>query len=418
MDRDYIGEILKLRNVDRNIFNQINDWFVVKRSRFEIKICLKHNYNVPIHTQHYIIYHLYKIVNNYGFISAWWEDNKGYDADLKLWIANNGGIVNNIIASEFVMKEIANYYTPYKIALSELPCWLIKKVVSENNIFIAYPTMTYMNKLLDLNHNYNVSGHNFECVTNAKFYDIRTDYINKEHHGRGIMYDELDKYLIDNDIKYIFDIIVRQFVVEIDECILLNPIDKNFKCNIDGHNVHDIMKYQYELDGKFNGDGLDMFTLYDKNAIIVSHFINSKLAEIKRALVKDGPEICEVLFNNCNFGNEMKQSFMGVNKYFNGTVKNMNVTFNKKCRVGCSNGCGNKILVMDGSVMPCLPKCVQCDGSGEKIYDSIIKHQANIKYDVWARCGKCECLFFFVYRHGDKIRWNRELSICDICYLK
>lgn len=413
MDRDYVKELLKLRGIDRDIFNQINDWFIIKRDRFEIKICLKYDYTVPIQTQHHIIYHLYKIVNNNNFISSCVEDNKKYDDDMKLWMSNNGCVVNNIIASEFVIREITKYYLPYENALSELPCWILENVV---DIDIKYPIMTYLNKSLDLRHNYNVSGHNYECVTNTEFYDIRMDYIKKEHDRRGMMYDELEKYLIDNDIKYIFDIIVRQFMVEIDEDIVLVPVGKNIKCNIDGHNVEDILKYQYELGGKFN-DGLDMFTLYDRNAIIVSHFINSKLAEIKMALVKDGPEICEVLFNNCGMDKELKQTFMGVSKYFNGTVKNMDVVFKKMCRVGCVEGCGNKILVMSESVMPCLPKCVECDGSGEKVHDHIENtYGHHITYNVWARCQECKCLFFLVVK-GNK-RWGKNLAICDICCVK
>jgi hypothetical protein len=99
---------------------------------------------------------------------------------------------------------------------------------------------------------------------------------------------------------------------------------------------------------------------------------------------------------------------MGVSKYFNNLVKNTNVLFDKDARVGCVHGCGNKIMILKGSLINCLPKCAVCIDPDVKIYEK----GARIRLDNWARCGQCQCLFWVPKDDNIYLGKNPKCEIC------
>lgn len=409
---DIIDKLLTLKGIPKDLFNQINNNYVISKCGSSVEILPKSNI---VDVDRYVIYYLnlmckdreflrnYRISENVPVlcglsIALWWSDK------------SNQKEINVIMACDYYNKKILEDYTDFKNELFKLPNYVIEKAYINKDVVIAYPTMKIICDMLrKINGNvYDMGLRNkyYNYQTSRSFTNIITKYVTEEHNKRN--YDELNKYLIDNDIFDIFKMVVENLRVEIDMCSYVMTFFKItlYKCNIDGHNLIDILNICKKDDIKqINING---FSYYDTNALIASHFIKSKLKELKKALLLGGPQLCEILLNNTYIDRQIKQTFMSVSKYFNNLVKNTNVLFECNAIVGCNKGCGNKIMIMKDSYIHCLPKCVECTGTFERIY---MKGEY-FKPDSWARCGLCKCLFL-VPNVGTPYR-GKNIK-CQIC---
>lgn len=410
---DIIDKLLTLKDIPRDLFNQINDNYVITKYNSSAEILPK---SKMVDVDRYVIYYLnlmckdreflrnYRISENVPVlcglsIALWWSDK------------SNQKEINVIMACDYYNKKILEDYTDFKNELFKLPNYVIEKAYMNKVVVIAYPTMKIIcnmlwTRLCEGFTGVYGTGYSDYYQTSRPFTNIIIKYVTEEHNKRN--YDELNKYLIDNDLSEIFNMVVENLRVEIDMCSYVMTFFKItlYKCNIDGHNLIDILNICKKDDIKqINING---FSYYDTNAIIASQLIKSKLQEVKKALLLGGPQLCEILLNNSHVDRQIKQTFMSVSKYFNNLVKNTNVLFECNAIVGCNKGCGNKIMIMEGSYINYLPECIECTGTFERIY---MKGEY-LKPDSWARCGLCKCLFL-VPNIGTPYR-GKNIK-CEIC---
>jgi hypothetical protein len=191
-----------------------------------------------------------------------------------------------------------------------LPNSVIQKSHTNMDAKIDYPTMDIIcEKLKKINGNVNRMWL-WKHKTKRPFNNIITKYVMEEHNQRN--YDELNNYLTDNDIFDIFKIVVENLQVEIDmrdDKPMTYFKFTSGKCNIDGHNIIDILNICKKDDIKqINING---FSYYDTNALIASQLIKYELEKLKKALLVCGSQLCEILFNNTHFDKEIKQTLWG-----------------------------------------------------------------------------------------------------------
>lgn len=406
---DYVNEVLKMRSIDKNIYNQINNNFEVINGYMGIRFKKKYDGNPKM--DYYIMYFMFDIKNDISFVKNYKRKFDGVDNDIKNWInhIDNGLEFNAILVSEYVMLNMAKFLKPFEDKLKDVPNYVIEEwSMIPKWVYVNYPTLNAENRALSRIWSDIKWGEQYKST--FPMVDIRDEYIEKEKVRRKELYDELNKYLIDNDIKMIFNMIVKNFLIDInfDKDIIVCIKFTYNKCNIDGHNIDDdIISGRFVRD--FNLDDLNKFAFYDRNAIIASLRVKIVMREIKSILILRGPELCDVLVNNNFIDIMMKQTFMLVSKYFNDMVKNVNVKFEHDSIVGCKEGCGNKILICCDSVMNSLPRCEECEGG--KIYYK----GSYILPNNWAQCSMCKCLFFVPY---DDDKYYGKNPKCEICRVK
>lgn len=399
---DYIDKLLDINGIDKDIFKQVNDWFDICRIQQGYRVTTKYDFDIGTDADPYVIYYLYGIMTDGRCMALHLDiiDSKSF----RYWAYENKKVMYKIRASNYITKQLENDFILFDMNLKLLPNNVFLQ--PDNKMIFTYPSLKTINDdLAKLARNVK---NNYKCKTRREFKDRRDIYIQNEKDKRD-MFDELNDYLIKNDIKNIFDIIVNNVYVMVDMSSdrpikIMEFIGR--KCNIEGHGIMEFLRYQDKLFfDEFNDDGIENFALYDRNAIMATYFVKMSLMKIKKALVNDGPMMCEILLNNVKMNNELKQTFMLVNKYFDGLVKKMDVEFDKDYRVGCRNGCGNKIFIMKGSVINCLPKCIKCVDKRALVYET----EVTVMGPAWVRCIKCICLFcvpsgqiLHIYRTGLK----------------
>lgn len=397
LSMDYIEKLLDVNGIDVDIFKQVNDWFEIDKIDIRYSVTTRYDFNIGTHADPYVIYYLYNIMVDLRCMEMNLDVIGG--PTFKYWEYQNKKIMYKIRASNYITKQLAYEFKQFAMDLKLLPNNVF--LGCDNNMIFTWPPLKNVNWELDKLNGY--VKNNYKCKTQIQFKDRREIYIRKEKDRRELLFGELDTYLVDNDIKNIFDIIVDNVCVMID-MDNMRPIEivglLGKKCNIEGHNIMEFVRYQDKL---FFDDDIKKFALYDRNAIVTTFFVKKSLLELKKLLSIGGPVMCEILLNNIRMDRELKQTFMMVNKYFNNLVKNVDVVFDGDYRVGCKEACGNKILILKGSVMCCLPKCDEC------VNDKKIKciKAVFIPGDYWVRCNKCLCLYWTPKYGG---RFN-----CDLC---
>jgi hypothetical protein len=398
---DYVEKLLDVNGIDVDIFKQVNDWFEIDKSQLGYSIKTIYDFNIGTNADPYVIYYLYNIMVDSRCMETH-LDVIG-SSNFKYWSYENKKVMYKIRASNYITKQLAYEFKQFERDIRLLPNNAFLE--NNNNMIFTWPTLKNVNWELEKLNGY--VKNNYKCKTQIEFKDMREIYIQKEMDRRELLFGELDKYLMENDIKKIFDVIIDNVCVMID-MDNVKPIEivglLGKKCNIEGHNIREFLRYQDKL--FFDEVDIKKFALYDRNAIMATFFVKKSLFEFKKLLSIGGPVMCEILLNNIRMDNELKQTFMMVNKYFNNLVKNVNVVFDNNYRVGCKEGCGNKILILKGSVMCCLPKCNEC------IEHKKIKCMKLVFYpgDYWARCNKCLCLYWIASYGG--------YLDCQICYPK
>lgn len=415
---DIIDNILALKGIDRELFDQINNNYVVtKHASWADNLPKSNTVDVDL----YVIYYLNLMCKDREFLINYRiSHNIPVLCGLKisLWCSDKANVnqINVIMACDYYNKKILEDFTELKDALIKLPNYVIQKSHTNGDVKIDYPTMKIINDTLrkingDVNtmwiHKQNYHRSIFFYRSTRQFNNIIIKYVTEEHNQRN--YDELNTYLTDNDISDIFKMVVENLRVEIDMSDN-KPMtvfkSTSEKCNIDGHNITDILNYCDQSD--IDQIELCGFSYYDTNALIASHLIKFELEELKNALLVCGPQLCEILLNNSHIDRQLKQTFMCVSKYFNNLVTKANVLFDCNGRVGCKEGCGNRIMVLKGSDINYLPKCVVCEDNKQKIY----MQGERINPGNWARCGPCKCLFWVPVDDNAYVGKNPKCEMC------